>query len=1012
MSLSNLGHDSLVITSVEVIDPTGSFSIDPIAAGSLLVGGGSSERGNRLPIDIQFDPTLATGNIDGQIKITFDSSADPLLVDVSGNGISPVGDLRVDIANNNVGGQAVDDGVKSVSFGVLRNTGSDDLNIFGIESDARNAGQFTLGGLPFTPTLAQPIVIPPGGEVPFQMLFDPDSPGLRAGSFKLITDDPDGVGEQFSVVGTGTDGSVANPAGNFVAYEDPHGGPESVLRTRSDRGGNFELFVAAEQFFRVTAFDPSTGLLSQHHDVTRPSGQSTPVNNNNNYRASESQDTDGDGLPDDVEKTIGTDPNRIDTNGDGISDFAHIQSGLDPLSGLTSNTGAIGGVSPLGESLAVVVRAAQGDEGRLAYVASGSQGLGIIDVSDPFSPIILSDTDLSGEARGVDIDERLNIAAISADDAGVHFVNVRNPAKPLLLSTNFEPAGASFVSVFEGIAFVAAGETLFALDMVTFRVTDRFLIGSGTITGLSRDGSTLFAHDASKTLHSFDISAGKITPLASITLADGGGQLFVGGGVAYATVPGTQAGGFTTVDVSDPTTPTLLGRSNAQPGVALARTDIATNGSGSAVLVGDLSGVGGGFVLDIFDVSDPATTTQLTTTLPLMTDPRDVVLADGLAFVAGGTGGLRILNYLPFDVGGEAPTVTITSPIEDEDPGKEGLQILEGSTIPLVIDVNDDVQVRSLELLRDGESSQTEISFPYEFSAIAPDTEGALFELSVRATDTGGNIGLSNTLRYELIPDVFPPQVDMITPANGAVVGQGFESIEINYTKKMSTSASLAANYTLVRGQENIAPLDVQLRNDGQTAVLLFAPLQPGSYSLTLDGTSILDRAGNALSASPSTTRFTVADFTSRWIGTDGFWDDPTNWSGGVVPDDDDFVLIDVPGDHTITHRTTDTKVAGIISRESFFQQSGSFTVTGSGDFRHLQLPSGVFTSDSSLSVQDLELTGILAELKINSEAEFTGDSLITAGKVTGVGEVLNSGILTIRGNGVLEPTFNNVGQI
>ena len=278
------------------------------------------------------------------MKVVFNDDTPPLTVDLRATATSPIGDLRVDIANNNVGGQGVDDGAKSVAFGVLRNVGQDDLNIFGIETGDRNGGQFTLGGLPFTPTLANPIVIPPGGEVPFEMVFDPDSPGLRAGNFNVVTDDPDGEHESFTVVGTGTNQNTGVVGDNYIVYQDPYGGPQSTLRTRSDPGGNFELFVAAEQFFQVTAFDPTTGLISNRFDVTRPSGQTTPVNNTS-LAPSRSPDTDGDGLPDDVEAAIGTDPNRIDTNGDGISDFDQIQTGLDPLAGLAVNVGAIGSLS-------------------------------------------------------------------------------------------------------------------------------------------------------------------------------------------------------------------------------------------------------------------------------------------------------------------------------------------------------------------------------------------------------------------------------------------------------------------------------------------------------------------------------------------------------------------------------------------------------------------------------------------------------------------------------------------
>ena len=46
------------------------------------------------------------------------------------------------------------------------------------------------------------------------------------------------------------------------------------------------------------------------------------------------------------------------------------------------------------------------------------------------------------------------------------------------------------------------------------------------------------------------------------------------------------------------------------------------------------------------------------------------------------------------------------------------------------------------------------------------------------------------------------------------------------------------------------------------------------------------------------------------WVNpAGGFWDDPNNWDTGVVPGPTDDVLIDVPGDVTITYRSGATTI-------------------------------------------------------------------------------------------------------
>lgn len=49
-----------------------------------------------------------------------------------------------------------------------------------------------------------------------------------------------------------------------------------------------------------------------------------------------------------------------------------------------------------------------------------------------------------------------------------------------------------------------------------------------------------------------------------------------------------------------------------------------------------------------------------------------------------------------------------------------------------------------------------------------------------------------------------------------------------------------------------------------------------------------------------------LAAATVTWIGDSGDWSEPTHWSTGALPGPDDDVVIDVPGNFTVTHSAED----------------------------------------------------------------------------------------------------------
>src|SRR3989454_1154702 len=107
--------------------------------------------------------------------------------------------------------------------------------------------------------------------------------------------------------------------------------------------------------------------------------------------------------------------------------------------------------------------------GDFAYVAAGSAGLQIVDVSSRTSPRIAASLGLPGNANDVKLDGTR--AYVAAGSAGLHIVDISNPLSPLLLGSADTPGTAFDVRASGNLAFVADGPT--GLQIVDVSSPDR-----------------------------------------------------------------------------------------------------------------------------------------------------------------------------------------------------------------------------------------------------------------------------------------------------------------------------------------------------------------------------------------------------------------------------------------------------------------------------------------------------------------------------------------------------------
>jgi hypothetical protein len=685
----------------------------------------------------------------------------------------------------------------------------------------------------------------------------------------------------------------------------------AVLRGRLDESGQFKnVILAPISLYSAEYFDLPTGQIGATVFKTATSGAPTPIPIGI-LAPSTSPDTDGDGLSDAAEAIVGTDPTKASTAGDGIGDLAALQSGLNPLAPISPATGIAASVPLQGQATRVLLQSSTA--GLAAYVATGTYGLALVDVTQFQKPLLLSQIALSGNSSDVAVDDHLHIAAVASNAGGLNLVDVSKPNHPAVFATI--AVNATHVSVYGGVAYTAVGAKLSAYDMLTGKDLQDLTVGSTAISALARDGTLLYALDASGTLHVVDLGNHQMTARGTLSISGTGNQLVAGNGIAYVT---TSASSIATIDVSNPDSPALLDA----PPLSINTNGIAATGSGQVVTAGDLGGTPSLDVIDVHDPLHPAAEAHVY--LSLTNAPiHSVAIGDGIAFVADDTGGLVIATYLPFDTVGKPPTVTIGTP---------SLQVAEGSMVPLTAQVSDDVQIRDLEVLVNGQIAQDAGTFPFGLSAPMPtiaDAGAAAVTVQVQATDTGGNITRSNTLTVQLTPDTTGPTLLDSSVPDGSVLNVQVP-IVLQFSKPLDPATVTASNFALQGpGGTVLTPAAITTGTTG-VVELTYPVLQGGSYTFTIDAAAVTDQVGNPLGTGTITSHFQIAAPVDSWINPGGGdWDTPANWSTGAVPGPSQDVTIKVPGNVVITHSTGTDHVHSIRSTDAFHLTGGTLQVSG-----------------------------------------------------------------------------------
>lgn len=967
ITLLAYGDAPVMIRSAYIAGSSKSFTLPPVLAGTVL------QPGDSLDVTVTYDPgTATTGGEAATLVLDTDSVeyTQPDRIALTGTAQRTTAHLQANILNpnNNLGGVLLGD-VPRTQDRTLTNDGAAPLTITSIAVAAgRGQADYEVNVVDHGGTL--PVVLAPGESLTYRVRFHPTAEGLRPGAVIVTSDDPLNPSVRIPLVGTGLVPNAGRAANNYVGIVDERtltgrlAAPTQHLR--SDASGMFQVFLPAGALTSVLWFDPKSGLIAKVFQRTEASGVTTTFYDQV-YQPADGPDSDGDGLPDDIELAIGTDPNKVDTNGDGLSDFDAIEEGLNPLSGRPAQTGPLAAQALPGTPTALQVVKSPGDSKTYAYTVEPT-GLDIVDVTQFDKPFVTGRLALNG-ALGVDVDSTRKVAAIVAASGGLVLADVSDPQSPKV--TLNVPMNATNVVQYDGLVYVAEGSTLHIVDPALKAVTDGIDLGPNPVVNLVRDGALLVAltgdpnsPNTPATLWTIDLSGFTPAVLGSVALPRGAVKAFVADGTAWVLLTTILGGGPTrelpidsglaTVDVQHPDHPALIaGPSTA---AAIAGKSVALNGSGLGLIAGGLPLVSGdqpfrqGDEITLIDVTKPADVGSVLAGLPLSADgelsPDTIALAAGLGYLSDAKVGLIVDNYLAYDTRGVAPTVEVTFPNIDVELNKPGVQVVEGSTVNLRAHITDDVQIREVELLLNGRVVRDNVSYPYDLTADLPTIAQAgstTAVLQVRATDTGGNVTLSDPIALELVPDTIPPQIVALDPAEGSRKPPAFRTVTVNFSEPIAAATATAANFELIRGDgTTITPLAVALRKGGTQLTLVYPVLDQTSYRFVIHAAIVTDRAANPLGASDIVRDFKVTDGstqpTIRWTNAaGGFWDDPNNWDLGRVPNAEDDVRIDTPGGATVTLRKLDgngipnvVKIHSLVSNDPLAIAGGSFTATDS----------------------------------------------------------------------------------
>ena len=784
----------------------------------------------------------------------------------------------------------------------------------------------------------------------------------------------------------------------YAAFRGPDG---LVQRTTFTAQDGVTISLTPNTFYEMTVFSPAALTIGRTFFKSNASGVDTTLPSVG--LLPDDGMAGADGLTPTAAYVVGVTNTAVSALVPGLTDLAALRAGLVPASALTGVQGVVGSLTLSGSAQAVVLAAAPGAaRGVEAIVATGT-GVAVVDVTKPTSPIRVAEVALAGGGTAVAYDAA-TATALVATPGGTAIIDVSTPGA--LVVRKLVAGVPTAVATIAGTGYIAAIGTVTSIDLASGVVLQRLRLGTASIASVVASGSTLYALDAGGQFSTVAVVGGFMTVTGTVA-AGVTGRLFVGGTTAYVAVGAGTTGGYATIDITRNDAPALIA-GPADRGIAGAA--VALNGAGLGVTVGPIAIARGSVVnaLDVIGTADPTLTNQLVTRITLPGTPQAVAIGAGLAFVADGASGLQVVNFAQANTATGAPTVKLTTRPVDVDTVTTGVQVYAGQPVTLGVAITGPTPIATTELLLNGRSILTDVSFPFDLTTALPGLlAGTTAVLQVRATDTAGNVGLSEALTVQLVADTSPLRLLSQTVGAGSVVAtDGSGPFSFTFSRPLDAAAVSATSLRVLdsTGVETKAAT-FALTDGGRTVTATFGPLAAGTYSLLVDDTALRDLGGVAYGAAVEILPFQAAVFTTSFINPDGgSWNDPKNWSAGKVPNAADAVLVQLGRGTVVTLDSSSVAPASLLVGGAQLVANG---LTLSKTLIQTVFHGQVVFADRGSALNSISTGGgaaltVVDNAAITATGTLTNNGVITLASVGSYTALNVSGPVTLAGTGLV----------